>query len=218
VVALVGDSHASHWFPALSRVANDRGWKVVTFVKVSCPFTDIPVRNLQLKRTYTECARFNENTVEALRRIGPDLVVTALFRYQYPIRAGDASDTAQGAGVARMLDRVPGRKVIIADVPFPGLDVPGCLAKNRLDVRRCEVASYHRTSGGSPARERIAAKRSGGAVINFGPAICAGDGDCPVVSHGMIVYRDEHHLTATFSRWLAPAMERALMRVLDSAP
>jgi hypothetical protein len=35
-----------------------------------------------------------------------------------------------------------------------------------------------------------------------------------VVTNGMIVYRDEHHLTATFSRWLAPALDRALTRIL----
>ena len=210
VVALVGDSHASHWFPALVKVANDHGWRLVTFVKVSCPFTDIPVRNLRLKRAYTECARFNENTVAALRRIRPDLVITSLFRWQYPIRSSDESAWAQGAGVARMLNRLPGQKVIIADVPFPSHDVPACLSKNLDDVRRCAVESYRRTSGDSPARERIAAARSGGAVVNFANAICGGAGDCPVVSNGMIVYRDEHHLTATYARWLAPAMDRAL--------
>jgi peptidoglycan/LPS O-acetylase OafA/YrhL len=214
VVALVGDSHASHWFPAIKKVADDLGWRLETFVKVSCPFTDIPVRNLQLKRAYSECGSFNTNTVDALGRIKPDLVITALFRYQYPIRSSDESALAQGAGIARMLNRVPGKKVIIADVPFPGHDVPACLSKNLDDVRPCAVASYHRTSGGSPDRERIAAKRSDGAVVNFTAAICGGAGDCPVVSNDMIVYRDTHHLTATYSRWLAPAMERALTRIL----
>jgi len=33
-VALVGDSHASHWFPALRRVADDRGWRLETYVKL----------------------------------------------------------------------------------------------------------------------------------------------------------------------------------------
>jgi hypothetical protein len=156
--------------------------------------------------------------VEALGRIKPDLVITALFRWQYPIRASDTSAWAQGAGVARMLDRVPGQKVIIADVPFPSRDVPACLSKNIQDVRHCAVASYERTAGGSPARERIAAKRSHGAVIDFARAICGGPGECPVVNDGMIVYRDEHHLTATFSRWLAPAMDGALRKILDLAP
>ncbi len=218
VVALVGDSHASHWFPAIQRVAKKRDWRVVTFVKVSCPFADMPVKNLRLKRTYTECARFNENTVAALMKLKPDLVITALFRFQYPVRSSDESATEQGLSVARMLDQVPGKKVILADVPFASHDVPACLSKNLKDVRRCAVASFRRSSGGSPERERIAAKRSGGSIINLGRAICGGPGDCPVVRDGMIIYRDTHHLTATFARSLAPALDRALNRVLGRRP
>ncbi|MEX1344583.1 MAG: acyltransferase family protein, partial [Candidatus Limnocylindrales bacterium] len=66
-VALVGDSHASHWFPALVRVANDRGWRLETYVKVSCPFTDILVRNLEKKKRYKECLAFNANVVSRLK-------------------------------------------------------------------------------------------------------------------------------------------------------
>jgi hypothetical protein len=69
-------------------------------------------------------------------------------------------------------------------------------------------------SGGSPARERLAARSVKGAFLDFGTAICGGPGDCPVVRGGRIVFRDDHHLTATFARWLAPALERALVRVL----
>ena len=117
-----------------------------------------------------------------------------------------------------MLNRIPGQKVILADVPFPSHDVPACLSKNLKDVRRCAVASHRRTSGNSPARERIAAKRSGGAFVNFGSAICGRAKGCPVVRSGMIVFRDTHHLTATYSRWLAPAMDRALTRILRRRP
>ena len=217
VMVLLGDSHASHWFPALNKVAKAHGWRLETFVKVSCPFTDMPVRNLRLKRTYRECEQFNENTVAALRKLKPDLVVTAQFRFQYPVRSEDESDAAQGAAIARMLERVPGAKAIIADVPFPSHDVPACLSKHLKDVRPCAVASFRRSSGGSPARERIAAKRSGAKLINLGRRICGGPGDCPVVSEGMILYRDEHHLTATYARSLAPALERKLKKLMRAA-
>jgi peptidoglycan/LPS O-acetylase OafA/YrhL len=217
VMVLLGDSHASHWFPALNKVAKAHGWRLETFVKVSCPFTDMPVRNLRLKRTYRECEQFNENTVAALRKLKPDLVVTAQFRFQYPVRSEDESDAAQGAAIARMLERVPGTKAIIADVPFPSHDVPACLSKHLKDVRPCAVASFRRSSGGSPARERIAAKRSGAKLINLGRRICGGPGDCPVVSEGMILYRDEHHLTATYARSLAPALERKLKKLMRAA-
>ncbi|WP_347040427.1 SGNH hydrolase domain-containing protein [Glutamicibacter halophytocola] len=39
-VALVGDSHAAHWFEALNGFARSKGWKVVTYLKNSCPFSE----------------------------------------------------------------------------------------------------------------------------------------------------------------------------------
>jgi hypothetical protein len=95
-----------------------------------------------------------------------------------------------------------------------GDDVPECLSANLKDVRECAISSFNRSSGGSPQRERVAAQRSKGAFIDFGQIICGGRGSCPVVSNGRILYRDHHHLTATYSRWLAPALERALTKVL----
>jgi hypothetical protein len=214
-VALVGDSHASHWFPAIARVAADNDWRLVTFVKVSCPFSDVLTYNFQLQRAYRECLEFNENAVAELRRIKPDLVLTALSRWQHPIDSDNDSASAQGAGIARMLNRIPGQKVVIADVPYARDDIPACLSANIRDVRACAVPEFDRSTGGSPAREKVAARQSGGAFIDFGDVICGGNGSCPVVRNGMIVFRDTHHLTATFSRWLAPALDRALAQVLE---
>ncbi|CAL9377022.1 hypothetical protein SUDANB121_00986 [Nocardiopsis dassonvillei] len=41
-VALVGGSHAAHWFPALEAIALERDWQVVNIVKGACLFTDAP--------------------------------------------------------------------------------------------------------------------------------------------------------------------------------
>ena len=61
--------------------------------------------------------------------------------------------------------------------------------------------------------EAAAAKASGAAVIDLTPRICVED-PCPVVVNGMIVFRDIGHLTATFSRSLAPALATAIDGVL----
>jgi peptidoglycan/LPS O-acetylase OafA/YrhL len=213
-IALVGDSHASHWFPALVRVANDRGWRLETYVKVSCPFTDILVRNLEKKKRYMECRSFNENVASKLRASKPDVVVTSVSRWQHPV--GDAYDSpyAQGDGIARMLERVPGKPVVIADVPYPGQDVPECLARNRQDIRPCAAPARNKNAGGSPARERQAASASGGVMLDFHDLICRGNDRCLPVRNGVIIWRDHHHLTATFARSLAPALDRALQKVV----
>ena len=213
-IALVGDSHASHWFPALRRVADDRGWRLETYVKVSCPFTDILVRNLEKKKKYKECLEFNAAVVQRLKSSKPDVVVTALSRWQHPVGDDYDSPYAQGDGVARMLEQVPGKPVVIADVPYPGQNVPECLAKNLKDIRPCAAPAGNRYAGGSPVRERQAAKASGGVMLNFYDLICKKNDRCLPVRNDVIVWRDHHHLTATFARTLAPALDRALQKVV----
>src|SRR3954453_18749481 len=38
-VAIVGDSHAAHWIPALERVARARRWRALSLYKSRCPLT-----------------------------------------------------------------------------------------------------------------------------------------------------------------------------------
>ena len=62
--------------------------------------------------------------------------------------------------------------------------------------------------------ETRAAELAGVAMIDLAGRICTGS-PCPAVVDNMIVYRDEHHLTATFSRSLGPALDRALEKVVE---
>jgi hypothetical protein len=66
-------------------------------------------------------------------------------------------------------------------------------------------------------REVAASKATGAGLINLTSAICPGTGDCPVVINGMIVWRDEHHLTATFSTSLGPAIDAQLVAILNAS-
>ena len=38
-IALVGDSHASHWRTSLDVVARERGWRGISITRTSCPFS-----------------------------------------------------------------------------------------------------------------------------------------------------------------------------------
>jgi hypothetical protein len=210
-VALVGDSHAAHWFPALERLARHEGWRLVTFVKVACPFIDMPIRNIALKREYRECAAFNEATFDRLGALKPDLTLVSMSRLAiHPMREGDDTVAAKGAAVGRMLARIPGRSAIIVDTPYAKRDVPGCLSSNKDDIDECAIPRKTAFTERLGAIEAAAAKASGASLIDLTPRICVGEGACPVVVNDKIVYRDHSHLTATFSRSLAPALGAAV--------
>jgi peptidoglycan/LPS O-acetylase OafA/YrhL len=217
-VALVGDSHASHLFPALEAVARKRGWRLEPYVKVSCPFVDMRVRSLTLKREYTECTKWRRALVAHLAADPPDLVIVANLRWVYPVDPADATIARQSAALARMIEQLPGRVVVLADTPAWSikLDVPSCLSAHPKDIRPCATARRIALAQ-TLVRERAAAQATGAGLVNLNPLICPAD-PCPAVVNGMIVYRDTHHLTATFARSLAPALNRALTRILAPVP
>jgi hypothetical protein len=56
-----------------------------------------------------------------------------------------------------------------------------------------------------------AAKKAGALVIDPDPWFCA-NGWCPAVVGPFVVFRDSSHMTASYARWLAPAVLDQLVR------
>jgi hypothetical protein len=208
-VALVGDSHASHWFPAIEQIAMQRGWRLLTFVKASCVFVDLPIFSPLLKREYTECEAWRPLVIQRLIAEQPDLVIVSSDRWLPPVNKIDQDPVRQGEAMARLLLQMPGRVAILADTPASNVDVPVCLSRHPDDITQCatsRVAAFGRLPF---IRERAAARTAGATFIDLSSAICPGD-PCQPVVRNMIVYRDDHHLTATFAASLAGQLEAAL--------
>ena len=211
-IALVGDSHASHWFPAIEAVALERGWRLLTFVKVSCSFTTLVQRNLALKREYRECTTFNEATVARLNQINPALTIIVNRRTFRPITEGITSALA-GAALGEMVARLPGATAILVDTPDPGRDVPACLSKHPDDVRACLFTQDDADNREIGIAERVAAKVSGALLIDLTGEICAA-WPCSPIDQSVLIYRDEDHMTETFSRSLAAPLGVEIAKLL----
>ena len=211
-IALVGDSHASHWFPAIEAIALERGWRLLTFVKVSCSFTTLVQRNLALKREYRECTAFNEATVARLNQIKPALTIIVNRRTFRPIEENITSALA-GAALGEMVARIPGATAILVDTPDPGRDVPACLSKHPSDIRACLFAQDDADNREIGIAERVAADVSGATLIDLTANICT-EWPCSPISGSVLIYRDEDHMTATFSRSLAVPLGVEIAKLL----
>ena len=211
-IALVGDSHASHWFPAIEAIALERGWRLVSFVKVSCSFTTLVQRNLALKREYRECTAFNEATVARLNQIKPALTIIVNRRTFRPIEENITSALA-GAALGEMVARIPGTTVILVDTPDPGRDVPACLSKHPSDIRACLFTQDDADNREIGIAERVAADVSGARLIDLTANICT-EWPCSPISGSVLIYRDEDHMTATFSRSLAAPLGVEIAKLL----
>ncbi|HKB28199.1 MAG TPA: SGNH hydrolase domain-containing protein [Candidatus Limnocylindrales bacterium] len=208
-VALVGDSHASHWFPAVEQIAIARGWRLITFAKASCVFVDLPIFSPLLKREYTECEAWRPLVIQRLIAEQPDLVLVSSDRWLPPVNKSDEDPTRQGEAMARLLLQIPGRIAILADTPAAGVDVPVCLSAHPDDITRCATSRLVALGRQHLIRERVAAQAAQATLVDLSDAICPSD-PCQPVVNGMIVYRDDHHLTATFAASLAGLLEAAL--------
>ena len=111
--------------------------------------------------------------------------------------------------MARLLQQVPGAKAILVDTPVSRYNVPSCLSRHRSDVRPCQTSRSYALGPSPGVVERTAAVELGATLVDMTPFICPGD-PCPVVKDGMIVYRDSHHLTATFVVSLQASLEAGL--------
>lgn len=200
-IALVGDSHAAHWFPAVEAMALERGWRLTTFVKVSCSFTTITQQNLALRREYRECTTFNEATIARISKLRPALTIIANRRTFRPI-GGEVTPEVAGAAFGEMVARLPGATAILVDTPDPGFDVPACLSKHPDDVRRCMFLLGDSDNVTIGVAERVAAQRAGARLIDLTDLICA-TWPCSPIQGSILLFRDEDHMTATFSRRLA---------------
>jgi hypothetical protein len=206
-IALVGDSHLSHLLGAFEVAAQRNGWRLLVFFKINCPFIDMRVRSVALKREYTECATWNERVVRRVNEAKPDLVVTAWFTIRHVVYE-DRTVERKAAAIARMLGRLDARSVILADTPASRVDVPVCLADNRDDIRPCATPRKRALSGHATI-ERAAANVAGVPLVDLANDICVAS-PCPAVVNNAIVFRDYHHLTNSFSRTLGPAVDRLI--------
>jgi peptidoglycan/LPS O-acetylase OafA/YrhL len=214
-VALVGDSKAMQWLPALQERARVDGWRIVTYGKSSCAFADSPA--LLAGRPYPECDAWDDAVARALRADPPDVVVTSgVARYAWtpqgarraPLVAGYAS---RWSGLARAGIPV----LVIGDSPISPDDLDICAARHphHLDACTFDAATAVRGSGLPTQKKAVAAAGDGVRLLDLTPWLCPG-GRCPVVVGHVTVNRAGDHVTATYAATLAPQVGQALDALL----
>lgn len=212
-IALVGGSHAAHWFPALTTIAEDNEWRLVNITKGACLFTDAPQR--YKGEEYTACAAWNRGVLEELERIGPDTVFTTATSTSLdnaPPTEGEGESVVEGYPERwAELDRLGIDVVAVRDTPRFGFDTASCLATR--DASECGGQRGHSMADEPPyeGRDDIGDNVS---FIDLTDQLCDGE-ECPAVIGNVLVYWDGSHMTATFTRTMAPVLEPRLKDAVE---
>jgi hypothetical protein len=217
-IALVGDSKAAQWAPALQILAQQKDWRLVTYTKSRCSFTtaEITIDG----EIYESCSDWNDNVLAELTGANrPDYVVTSGGRSAAVVGGGSSAQDAVGAMVAGLkeswdvLISSGVNVIVIADTPDTGFNVYECVSENPDRLTECTYDRQESQGAGVLAQLQAAASPSDVTYVDLNDAICPTARCAPVIGN-VLVYRQGSHLTATYVETLAPRVGVALERAM----
>lgn len=204
-LVLVGDSHAAQWIPAFEELASTRGWRVETHTKSGCPLLIEPV--VLRGKAYKACREWGRRLLGYIAETAPDIVVFSQSAgvHLFDEKVGLVDALAQ---TWQEITRAGVPLVVIADTPRHEVDPAECLEKN-------PNCASSRTSAVRPDPMRNALKLMPDvSLVDMTDYLCTKEA-CPIVIGNIVVWRDDHHLTATYSRMLASALGEQIERSLN---
>ncbi len=216
IVVLVGDSHAAQWLPAIQKIYGNRpGWRIATYTKSACTLNAQGVTIGTDRRHYTSCAAWNDNVLDELKTIKPEIVfISGSSTYR---SLGSLTEEANFIALAegyvdqwRQIIDIGSKMVVFHDTPRMKEDVPDCMS--RAGTRPDDCATL-RSSAQLPD-PLVEAVRQAPAewdltAIDLTDEICESTMCLPTKGQ-VLIWRDSHHLTATFASLLADKIVKML--------
>jgi peptidoglycan/LPS O-acetylase OafA/YrhL len=192
-IVLVGDSHAAQWGPALNKIAKDRKFKLVSFSKSACAFARAPT--MSDGKPYPSCYEWREKVLAEILKLRPLAVITSQSN------AGSVPDDLMIEGLRDVWSRLTeagSRIIVIRNTPLMRFEPGDCLSATpaKCFTKRSDAELNDVLTLAAEGQKNVR-------VVDMTDAICGPD-LCAAVVGNMIVWRDNGHLTATYSLALAP--------------
>ncbi|MDP2710829.1 MAG: acyltransferase family protein [Solirubrobacteraceae bacterium] len=217
-VALVGDSHASHWRAPMNEIARERGWRGLSITRTSCPFSTATKHTPEPTRS--RCRRWVKDLPRYLRA-HPEidtLFVAGITGGTVNVPAGRTMFQAKVNGYLNAWRSLPDtikHIVVIRDTPKIFADTVDCIeraidAGERAGLR-CAVP---REAALEPDPQVVAARVANSPrmqVIDLNDVLCNERACFPVIG-GVLVFKDAHHFTLIFAETLRQPLERVIRR------
>jgi len=212
-VVLFGDSHAAMWFPAVEQAAEQFSWKLYAWTKDTCPPLALDVISPDLGRAYTECTTWRDEVLQQIADLHPALVILGVARHYSPIYGFTTYSTQWLNGLAEMvatIRQMGSRVLVLGPIPKPSFTVPSCLSENLDSATLCSTPRGRGVDLAGMRAEESMVQGSGGSYLNTLFWFCTTAAVCPPIVDGVLVYRDDNHITATFANLLATPLDAAL--------
>jgi len=197
-VVLFGDSHAVQWFPALEKLAAEKGFRLISLTKSACPSIDV-VRESVGAFKMSNCVSWRKSTIDRIAVEKPDLIILSSFEHFVP--QGDPRKVKEwwATGSERTyktLQPLTSKIVYLLDTPLPKRNIPDCLASTSAD--KCLANSKL----GLPQTANFE-------IVDPAKWLC--QVECRGIVRGNVAYRDASHISVATSLELADSLWQALV-------
>jgi hypothetical protein len=201
------------WLPAFQLLAEQNDWRVDVAFKGACPFMsgtaltgddpDVP---------YPDCTEWNSRLLDRLVSERHDYVFTSRASSKAAASDGQATVEAMVAGMRASwaaLEAVGTEVIVIANNPYPGLNMMECVDANRDRLSACTYDPGLHLKDPAFVTQQQAVAGTQVKMIDLFDTICPTE-PCPPVIGNVLIFRRGSHLTATFVETLTPQLALAL--------
>ena len=188
---------------------------MVTLTKSACAFTAAPVR-WNDGSGYDECAQWNEAVLDELADLDADVVFSSASAKVEPVDAGDDPTDTLAEGLATQWEKaapLTERFVAVRDTPVADRDVFECLEENTEDLAECAVTRGAAFPNEDPQVQAASRMEDDVHLLDLTDLFCAED-RCDAVVGNVVVYRDHHHMTSTYSELLSDRLADRMEQVM----
>ncbi|MEX0620137.1 MAG: SGNH hydrolase domain-containing protein [Solirubrobacterales bacterium] len=210
VVFVFGDSHALHWTPALLKIADRRGWRLIALLRADCTSA--------LVNTDPICNRWRRNSLTRITRVKPSLVILGTNTGKKVLVRDEtgstlnrqASDRVLQAGMATTMKKMlrTGSKVtLMRDLVLAPFPPSSCVRKNPGNPNRCSFRAFRPLWRSFDYKAARRFKRV--QIIDPLSKVCPRR-RCSATYGRYLKFRDRSHLSATYAATLSGWLGRRI--------
>jgi hypothetical protein len=215
LAVLVGDSIGAQWSPLVSGLLPGSEWRIVVLTKSACAIIDKTWYYEKAGGDYVVCTEWRNRVLDYIATARPDVI----FIGSSPFYDFDEQDWT--AGTSRILARVApaaGQVVLLTGTPRLSFNGPSCLEdpwrfsfrlidgereceEARKDERPDHVSTWLRAATDGYRNVQL---------LDLNDLVCPDRRCAAATPEGVVVFRDDDHLTASFTEFLVPAVRARL--------
>ena len=217
VAILWGNSHADQWKDGLSLVLKARGLKLIPVNKAGCLLEVARPDTKLSERSARECETWRRNALAYADSLNPEFIILS---NSVDSSISDSENANRTIDYFKQLSVITYNLIYIVDTPRHSNGGPACLARaawqgNSTDSCTSPLDSESRNA--SDAVVNALRDHTKVSILDLTDQFCP-NRMCNTITDGVVMYRDEHHITSTFARKLAPVLGQRLDSLLQRMP